>query len=72
MMQWLVWGGATLSLLGLIGILWTIFAVSKARRADPSPEVLKARMERIMPINIGALMLSVLGLGMVTIGLILS
>lgn len=71
-MEWLAFAGATLSLVGLAGIIWSIFAVNKARRAGLSDDALQKRMEGIMPINIGALMLSVLGLGMVTIGLILS
>lgn len=71
-MEWLAFAGATLSLIGLAGIIWSIFAVNKARHADLSDEEMQQRMQSIMPLNIGALMVSVLGLGMVTIGLILS
>lgn len=69
-MTYLVWGGAALSLLGLLGIIWSIVAVARARRSGLSDEALKLRMQQILPINIGALMLSVLGLGMVTVGLL--
>lgn len=71
-MERLAIAGAVVSLIGLIGIIWSIFAVMKARRAGLSDDAFRGRMQRIMPINIGALMVSILGLGMVTIGLILS
>lgn len=71
-MDWIVWAGAALSLAGLVGIMWSIWAVKRARQADLTDEALKDRIQRILPVNIAALMGSVLGLGMITIGLILS
>lgn len=70
-MEWLVYGGACLSAVGLAGIIWSILAVARAKRSGEDGEALKMRMQSILPINIGALMLSILGLGAVTIGLIL-
>lgn len=70
-MEWLVYGGACLSAVGLAGIVWSIFAVAQAKRNSDDGEALRTRMQSILPINIGAFMLSILGLGAVTIGLIL-
>lgn len=71
-MEWIVWLGAALSAIGLAGILWSIWAVARARKANLDDAQLKARMQQILPINVGALMLSVLGLGAVTVGMILA
>lgn len=70
-MSYLIWIGVAMSVAGLVAILWTITAVARARRAQLTDEELKARMQAIMPINIGALMLSILGLGIVVIALLL-
>lgn len=70
-MSYLIWIGVAMSVTGLVAILWTITAVARARRAQLTDEELKARMQAIMPINIGALMLSILGLGIVVVALLL-
>lgn len=70
-MSYLIWIGVAMSVAGLVAILWTITAVARARRAQLTDEELKARMQAIMPINIGALMLSILGLGIVVVALLL-
>jgi hypothetical protein len=68
-MDWLVWIGAALSLAGLLGLMWCIAAVWKARRAGLPDEALRAAVRRVVPLNMAALMLSVLGLMMVILGL---
>ncbi|RYG91710.1 hypothetical protein EU803_04405 [Loktanella sp. IMCC34160] len=71
-MELLVWIGAGISVIGLIGIVWSIFAVARARKAGLDDDALRARMSRILPINIGALLLSILGLLLVLVGVILT
>lgn len=71
-MELLVWIGAGISVIGLIGIVWSIFAVASARKAGLDDDALRARMSRILPINIGALLLSILGLLLVLVGVILT
>lgn len=63
--------GIVVTLLGLAGILWSLFAVMKVRRQDLDDDVMKARLEKIMPVNLGALFLSMLGLILVVTGLFL-
>ena len=67
-MNWLIWSGAALTVIGLIGIIWSVILVIKARRANSNDDALRAAMARIVPVNFGALMVSVLGLIMVVMG----
>lgn len=71
-MQWLIWAGVALTVIGLVGIIWSIIAVAHVRRAKLDEEAMKARMQSIVPINVGALMLSMMGLGVVIVGIFLS
>ena len=68
-MEILIWIGATLSVLGLAGLVWCILRVARAKRAGLSDEDLRAAVQKVVPLNMGALMLSVLGLMMVIVGI---
>ncbi|MBN7787445.1 hypothetical protein [Ponticoccus litoralis] len=70
-MDWLVWVGAALSLAGLLGLVWCIVTVWKARRSAADDEALRAIVRRVVPLNMAALGLSVLGLMMVILGIFL-
>jgi len=70
-MEIMVWGGATVSLAGLAGLLWCIVKVWRARRAGLSDADLRAAVQAVLPLNLGALFLSVLGLMMVVAGILL-
>jgi hypothetical protein len=70
-MAGLVWAGVALTLAGFAGIIGTIVAVARARRAGLDDAGLRARLGRVLPWNIGALLLSCLGLMAVVTGLIL-
>ncbi len=70
-MEYLIWSGAAISCLGLFGIIWSIVAVARARRAGLSDEDLRARLSRVLPVNLGALFLSVIGLMVVVVAIIL-
>ncbi len=71
-MEFVVWGGTALSLLGLAGIVYSIVAVSRAKKAGLSDEDLRARVGMILPINLGALFISMIGLMAVIVGVWLS
>ena len=68
-MEILVWIGAAVSLLGLAGLLWCILRVARAKRAGLEDDALRAEVQKVVPLNMGALMLSVLGLMMVILGI---
>ena len=71
-MQSLVWIGVILSLLGLAGLMYCIVTAARAKRAGLSDDEMRARLRGLVAWNLGALLLSALGLMMVTVGLILS
>ena len=70
-MEIIVWIGAVLSAIGLCGIVYSIIAVAKAKRAGLSDEKLREQIARILPINLIALFVSMIGLMAVIIGVML-
>ena len=68
----MIWAGAILTLLGLIGIIYSIVQVARAKRANLSDEDMRARLGKLLPINIAALFVSTLGLMTVIVGIALS
>jgi len=67
----LVWIGAAVSLCGIAGLVWCIAAVMRARRAGLDDAALRARLQRIVAWNFGALAVSALGLMLVVVGIFL-
>lgn len=70
-MDILIWGGAALSVAGLLGLVYCIFRVAKAKRAGLSDDELREAVKKVVPLNLGALFLSVIGLMMVILGVFL-
>lgn len=71
-MVWLVWTGTALAVAGLLALGYCIVAAVSAKRAGlPDPE-LRSRLSRIVSINMGALLLSVLGLMSVVVGVFIT
>lgn len=71
-MDWMIWLGAMVTLAGLAGLIWCIVTVTRARRAGLSDAALKARLQKVVALNLGALFLSVIGLMMVVVGILLA
>jgi hypothetical protein len=70
-MDVLIWLGTGVSLVGLAGLVWCIVRVWKARKAGLSEEALRAELQKVVPLNTGALLLSVMGLMLVVLGIAL-
>lgn len=70
-MDILIWSGAAVSFAGLCGLVYCILRVGKARKAGLSDDALRVEVQKVMPINLGALFVSVLGLMMVILGIFL-
>ena len=68
-MEWLIWIGAALSVLGLLGLGWCIATVARAKRAQLDDEAMRATLKTVLPRNLAALFLSVIGLMMVIMGI---
>jgi hypothetical protein len=71
MFETLIWIGAAASLVGLTGLIWCILRVMKARRAKLSDQDMRAVLQSVLPLNMGALFLSVIGLMLVVVGVFL-
>jgi hypothetical protein len=71
-MEALIWIGTVLALAGLAGIIGCIVAVARARRAGLDDATLRARLQRVVAWNLASLLTSALGLGLVTVGALVS
>ncbi len=71
-MEAIVWIGAALTLVGLAMLVWCIVAVMRAKRAGLDEDALKARLQKVVALNLGALAISGLGLMMVIVGIFLA
>lgn len=70
-MDYVIWGGAALSFLGVLGLVWCIVLAMRARSAGLPDAELKARLQKVVVLNLGALAVSALGLMAVVVGIIL-
>ncbi len=65
----IIWAGTGLSLTGMAGLVWCIRRVMVARKANLTDEELRAVVQGVLPWNLGALFLSVIGLMLVILGI---
>lgn len=72
MMLILIWGGALLSVFGLIGLLFSMYKVAKAKKNNTSDQELRDSIKAAMPLNLASLFVSVLGLMSVIIGVLMT
>ena len=71
-MDWMVVLGAIVTLGGLGLLIYCIMSVAKAKKADLPDQELRAKIRRVVAINLAALFISTIGLMMVIVGLFLS
>lgn len=70
-MDWLVWTGAAISMVGVGVLIWCVLFAMRARREARDDTDLRARLQRAVLVNFGALGVSVIGLMMVVLGIFL-
>jgi hypothetical protein len=70
-MAMLIWIGAAVTVAGLALLLWCIMAVATARGAALPDAELRAKLQRAIVLNLGALLISAIGLMMVVVGIVL-
>lgn len=70
-MQFLVVGGALLTLLGLGGLGWCILQGFRIRRGQLSAEEIRRRLNGLIALNLGSVALAGLGLAVLVAGLVL-
>jgi hypothetical protein len=71
-MQYLIPVGSVLTLAGLAVLMVCIFRISKARKAGLGDDEMRAVLQTVVPMNLGALLLSGIGLMLVVLGIILA
>ncbi len=71
-MEYLIWGGAGVTVLGLSGLIYSALLVMRARKSGLDDAGLRAAMQRALVWNLGALALSGLGLMLVILGVLLA
>ena len=67
----LIWVGAAISLVGLVGLIASIVKVLRARKANLSDEDMRKAVQSALPLNLGALFLSVIGLMLIIVAVFL-
>ncbi|MEM9797359.1 MAG: hypothetical protein AAF919_12775 [Pseudomonadota bacterium] len=67
----LVWIGAALTIAGIGLLIACIVIAARARKAGLEGAEMEARLRRLVPMNLGALAMSGIGLMMVAVGAIL-
>lgn len=70
-MQGLIWGGAALTLVGLIGLVYCILRAARAKRTGLDDAAMRAELQRVVVINLAAVGVSALGLAAVVTGILL-
>lgn len=70
-MGWLVLMGSAMAVIGLCLLGYCIYEAFAAKRANLEDAAMRARLQKIVAINMGALLLSVLGLMCVVLGVFL-
>jgi hypothetical protein len=71
-MDYVIWLGAALSMIGILGLLWCVVLALQAHKSGLPDDQMKARLQHIVALNLGALAISALGLMAVIMGIILS
>lgn len=71
MYDMMIWTGAALTLVGVGLLVWCMLRALQFRRARLSDADLRQAMVALLPFNLGALMLSAIGLMLVVFGVIL-
>jgi|APEBP8051073178_1049388.scaffolds.fasta_scaffold00054_67 hypothetical protein len=70
-MDWLISIGTLFTLAGVAALIWCVIDAMRARRAGLGDDQLRARLQRVVTVNIAALGASALGLAMVVAGIVL-
>ncbi len=70
-MSAMVWIGTGLTITGVVLLLVCIALALRARRSGLADAALRAALQRLVALNLGALMLSALGLIVVIVGIAL-
>ena len=71
-MEYLIWGGATVTVVSLIMLGWCVVLAVRIRRAVLDEKAKQAGLQRVLVWNMGAMAVAGIGLMAVVVGVILS
>ncbi len=71
-MEVLIWIGAGLTAIGLVGLICCIVIAARARREGLDDDAMRARLQKVVALNLAALGVSAIGLMTVVLGVFLS
>ena len=71
-MVWFIYIGTAMTLAGLVGIVMFIRGALRLRKGSLSDDVMRAELQKLVPLNLGSFLLSALGLMCVVLGVILA
>lgn len=70
-MEYLIWIGALVSLVGIAGLIWCVLIALRVKREGLDENAMKTGLQRVVAINLAALLISSIGLMMVVVGILL-
>ncbi|MEM6593861.1 MAG: hypothetical protein AAF672_03660 [Pseudomonadota bacterium] len=71
-MSYLIPAGAVITVAGLALLMICVAKISKAKKAGLSDDEMRGVLQSVVPLNLGALLVSGLGLMLVVLGIILT
>ena len=70
-MNWLIYPGALVTLLGLVGLGYCIWRAGGLRTSGLEGADMTAQLQRLIPINLASVSVAGIGLAMVIVGILL-
>ncbi len=70
-MNWLIIPGTIISLIGIVGLVYSAVKMIRAKQQRLDDAALQARLQSAMVLNMAALFLSAIGLMVVVVGILL-
>ena len=68
----MIWIGAVMAVLGLLGVLWCIRKAAWLRKAELQDDTMRTELQRLIFAHMLAIGLAFLGLGLLVSGILLS
>lgn len=71
-MDWMIWIGAALTIVGVAGLVYCILLAMRAKKANLPDEAMRAALQKAVVLNMAALAVSGIGLMFVVFGVMLA
>lgn len=71
-MEWIIWLGAAMTVIGVLMLVYCIVIAVRTRKSELPEEQMKAKLQKVVTLNLGALAISALGLMAVIFGIVLA